>query len=56
MYLGPRYEIYTLQPYRDGGCCKDNYMEGEKHNFFFPVEIPRLSCSGKNESTKMYGS
>lgn len=24
--------------------------------FFFPVEIPRLNCSGKNESTKMYGS
>lgn len=52
---GPRYEISTLQPYRDGGCWKDNYMEGEKHNIFFSVETSRLNCSGKNESTKMYG-
>lgn len=53
VYLGPRYEISTLQLYRDSGHWKDNFMEGE--NNFFPVETSRLNCSGKNESAKMYG-
>lgn len=38
MCLGPRYEISTLQLYRDDGCWKDNYVEGGKHIFFFPIK------------------